>query len=376
MNCKLHRLTTMLLLAAGMASTAMAEPPADAQTTLTATDPGIAAAAATPELLGAVPAAVPSASPASEARSAASAPSSAARPSAAPASVAARSGNKTAEKKSAPAAPHADIPMGLGFDGGATENGDSSNSGDSEQVVFQRTPVRIVLSVNRERLITFPGPIAFHAPEGFETLVRSQIIDRTAYLSAIAPFGSLRIVAEDLSTGRYIPIDLVGDIKTNGALRPVEVMVPGQGSTRVDAVDNEAVSVSNEARAGALSDPPALDMVGLTRYAAQALYAPRRLVPAIPGVKQLPIASVPVEGIYRGWRVQTTPIGAWRSGQLYVTALRFTNQGSQPTDIDLQEMRGRWLAATAQHSRLLAAGSDWDTTTVYLVCDRPFDACR
>ncbi|MBW8833508.1 MAG: DUF3438 family protein, partial [Burkholderiales bacterium] len=45
-------------------------------------------------------------------------------------------------------------------------------------------------------------------------------------------------------------------------------------------------------------------------------------------------------------------------------------------DIDLQEMRGRWLAATAQHSRLLAAGSDWDTTTVYLVCDRPFDACR
>ncbi|MBW8833418.1 MAG: DUF3438 family protein, partial [Burkholderiales bacterium] len=269
MNCKLHRLPTTLLLVAGMASTAMADPSSDAQATLTATDPatapGVAAAAATPELLGAVPAAVPSASPAS-----------AARPSPAPASAAARSGNKTAEKKSAPVAPHADIPMRLGFDGGATENGDSGNSGGSERVVFQRAPVRIVLPVNRERLITFPGPIAFHTPEGFETLVRSQIIDRTAYLSAIAPFGSLRIVAEDLSTGRYIPIDLVGDTTTKGALRPVEVMVPGQGSTRVDAVGDEAVSVSNSPRAGALSDPPALDMVGLTRYAAQALYAPRR----------------------------------------------------------------------------------------------------
>ena len=69
-------------------------------------------------------------------------------------------------------------------------------------------------------------------------------------------------------------------------------------------------------------------------------------------------------------------IGAWRSGQLYVTAVRFTNQGTNPLDIDLQEMRGQWLAATAQHTRLLAAGSPWATTTVYLVCDRPFDACR
>lgn len=263
------------------------------------------------------------------------------------------------QKKSIRPTPLPGMPSGLGFEAGPTA-GPTDNE-DAERVVFQRAPIRVALSVNQERLVTFPGPIAFRAPEGFEGLVQTQIIDRTAYLKAIAPFGSIRVVAEDLGTGRQIPIDLVSDSTTTVVKRPVEVMVPAQMSSDTAVAGNETKT---------------LDMVGLTRYAAQSLYAPRRLVPAVPGVKQLPIASVPVEGLYRGWRVQTTPIGAWRSGQLYVTAVRFTNQGQQPLDIDLQEMRGRWLAATAQHTRLLAAGSDWSTTTVYLVCDRPFDACR
>jgi integrating conjugative element protein (TIGR03749 family) len=117
-------------------------------------------------------------------------------------------------------------------------------------------------------------------------------------------------------------------------------------------------------------------MVALTRYAAQSLYAPRRLVPATAGVRPLPVAALPVEGLYRGGRIQMTPIGAWRSGSLYLTAVRATNRSERAQDLDLQELRGHWLAATAQHTRLLGAGSDSDTTTLYLVCDRPFEACR
>ena len=278
----------------------------------------------------------------------------------APAARAAAPAQRPGDKNTPRATALADMPAGLGF-------GDDAQASDTERVVFRRAPVRIVLPVNRERLITFPGPVAFHAPEGFETLVQSQIIERTAYLKPLAPFGTLRVVAEDLATGRQIPIDLIADPKGKIALWPVEVMVPGQASV--------GSASASDAASGA-SSSPGLDMVGLTRFAAQSLYAPRRLLPAAPGVKQLPIASTPVEGLYRGWHVETTPIGAWRSGRLYVTALRFTNQGQQPLDIDLQEMRGRWLAATAQHTRLLAAGSDWSTTTVYLVCERPFEACR
>jgi integrating conjugative element protein (TIGR03749 family) len=283
----------------------------------------------------------------------------------APASPAAK---KTAGRTSNVPTPLADMPPGLGFEGAA-------NGQDVERVVFDRAPIRVVLPINRERLITFAGPVAFHAPEGFETLVQSQIIDRTAYLKALAPLSrgagdgnTVRVVAEDLNTGRQIPLDLVLDVHALRSLRPVEVMFASQAAA---ALEEGAAN-----RATARSEP-ALDIVALTRYAAQMLYAPRRLSPATAGVKQLPIAAIPIEGLYRGWRVQTTPIGAWRSGQLYVTAVRFTNQGQEAIDIDLQELRGQWVAATAQHTRLLGgANNDWNTTTVYLVCDRPFEACR
>lgn len=353
MNGKPLRLSAMLL-AIVVASGAIGAP-AGAPAQRTTADPASAGVRTTPELLGALPGTESPTDTERDTDVAVVAPAATPRAASAPL-------QRPSDQKTPRATALADMPAGLGFDAGP-------DAADTERVMFQRAPVRIVLPVNRERLITFPGPVAFHAPEGFETLVQSQIIERTAYLKPLAPFGTLRVVAEDLATGRLIPIDLVADAKTRTALRPVEVMVAGQASSGSTA--DTSSNVSNPPPAS-----PALDMVGLTRFAAQSLYAPRRLAPAAPGVKQLPIAASPVEGLYRGWRVQTTPIGAWRSGQLYVTALRFSNEGQQPIDIDLQEMRGRWLAATAQHTRLLAAGSDWSTTTVYLVCDRPFEACR
>jgi integrating conjugative element protein (TIGR03749 family) len=248
----------------------------------------------------------------------------------------------------------------------------SSDGLDPEHVVYRRAPVRIELPVGRERIVTFPSTVALRTPEGFDALVRSQIIERTAYVTALAPFASLRVVAEDLETGRQIPIDLVAsakaDTQASAPLRPLDVVVPG--------LPSDSGATDGAAPADARSEPATLDMVALTRYAVQSLYAPRRLVPATAGVRPLPIAALPVEGLYRGGRIETTPIGAWRSGSLYLTAVRATNRSERAQDLDLQELRGHWLAATAQHTRLLGAGSDSDTTTLYLVCDRPFEACR
>lgn len=234
---------------------------------------------------------------------------------------------------------------------------------DTERVVYQLAPVRIPLPIGRERTVSLPGPFALHAPEGFDALVRSQIIERTAYLKGLSPFGSVRVVAEDLATGRQIPMDLVSVPDDGSPQRPMEVFAP---------VHPQEGASGNAGDRGA----PQLDMVALTRHAAQSLYAPRRLIPSTPAVRQVPVNPAPVDGLYREWRVETVPIGAWRSGDLYVTAVRFTNTGNQAIDLDLQEVRGRWLAATAQHTRLLASDPAWRTTTVYLVCDRPFDACR
>ena len=110
----------------------------------------------------------------------------------------------------------------------------------------------------------------------------------------------------------------------------------------------------------------------LTRYAAQQLYAPTRLIPRQPGVVAIPVSAEPVELVH-GARIEAVPVAAWKAGLRYVTAVKLTNRTQRPVVLDPRELRGAWLAATFQHNRLLPAGDEADTTAVYLISDRPFD---
>jgi integrating conjugative element protein (TIGR03749 family) len=118
-----------------------------------------------------------------------------------------------------------------------------------------------------------------------------------------------------------------------------------------------------------------VDMVQLTRHAARQIYAPRRLAWPTPGVHQVDVRRTPMDGLIRGANVLTQPLGQWKSGPLYVTAVLVKNRSKYPQEIVLEQLRGRWIAATAQHGRMGPAGSETDNTAIYLVCDRSFEAC-
>jgi integrating conjugative element protein (TIGR03749 family) len=246
----------------------------------------------------------------------------------------------------------------------ASELASARSLAGAEHLEFKDRPLAIALQVGKERMVSFPGQVEVHVPRSLEGLVRVQIIGRTAYLMALKPFSSTRFPVQDLgSEPRWYPLDVVASSASGQNSSPIEIHVP-------DAVEEGEVSGSN-------ADPDiAPDMVMLTRYAAHMLYAPRRLMPKTPGVRQVPIESKPVLGLYRGRRIQAVPVGAWRAGALYVTAVRLTNLESAPVELNLDELRGAWLAATSQHGRIAQAGHEADTTAVYLVCDKPFEACR
>ena len=237
-----------------------------------------------------------------------------------------------------------------------------------QHVEFNRRPIPVPLQVGREGLITFPGPVVLRVPSGFDTTVSLQTIGRTVYAKALSNFETVRIVAEDLERdGRQYPIDL--SARAGVVMASDEVEIHSTSS----AVGEVASTSASQGGRGESSQNA--DMVALTRHASMTLYAPTRLIPASPVIRQVPVAQKPVPGLYRGSQIITTPIGAWRSGDLYVTAVKFVNQG-QPVELDLDQLRGQWLAATAQHGRLSSKGSEADTTAVYLVCDKPFEACR
>lgn len=239
-----------------------------------------------------------------------------------------------------------------------------------ERAVFERQPVRVPLPVGHERLITLPAPAALHVPSDMQQVARIEVIDRTLYVTALMPFTPIRIVAELIDSGQQIPMDLVAGEQAGSSDAELEVFVVAQGPAAAE--DGQEQAKQETAEPSASQDA---DMVELTRHAARMLYAPRRLAWSLPGVRQVPVSSKRIDGLLRGARVEAVPLGQWRSGQLHVTAVRITNLSRQPLELPLEDVRGRWIAAAAQHGRIGAAGSDTDTTALYLVCDRAFEAC-
>jgi len=240
-------------------------------------------------------------------------------------------------------------------------------TGPVERAVFAREPVRVNLTVGLERLITLPADALLHVPNDMDAVARLETIAGTIYATALMPFEPIRIIAELVDSGQQIPIDLVSQAAAKGPTPK------SAGELQVSVF--EPASVANPTAQATTAAPPAVDMVELTRHAARQLYAPRRLSSSTPGVSQVAIASNAVPGLLRGVHVETTPLGQWRSANLFVSAVRITNLSKFALEIPLESLRGRWIAATAQHGRIGPAGSDTDTTALYLVCERSFESC-
>jgi len=235
----------------------------------------------------------------------------------------------------------------------------------TERIEWNKTPIQLDLKVGHERLVTLPGPVKVGVPASLQPLLRTQSINGTVYLLASGPFDATRVMARSIDGGQIILFD-VSASKDGGQIHPVQVYVKTSGEGHTEAMES---SVASQDAASQYS------YVALTRFAAQQLYAPGRLVQDRPGIVRVPVMHESVSLMYGG-AVDATPLVSWRAGGLYVTAVKLTNRSDQPQTLDPRNLRGSWLTATFQHNRLLVAGSDADTTAVYLISARPFEASR
>ena len=251
-------------------------------------------------------------------------------------------------------------------------------TGPVERATFEREPIRVPLPVGRERLVTLPTAAALHVPADMERVARIQNIDRTLYVTALTPFTPIRIVAELLDSGQQIPMDFVASPATASSTGELQVsVIEAHGKTSGQNQADGGAPAAAQAEGAPVSgvQTSGLDMVELTRYASHQLYAPRRLATRVAGVTQIGITPTALPSLIRGIDAEVMPMGQWKSGPLYVTAVRVTNRSRYPLEIPLEQLRGDWIAATAQHGRIGPAGSETDTTAIYLVSDRRFEAC-
>jgi len=230
-----------------------------------------------------------------------------------------------------------------------------------ERVVWNKSPIAISLVVGEERLVHFPDSVSIGLPQSLTAQLRSQSINGTLYLLAREPFDTTRIMVRSETEGPMFVLDVSAEPAEADSQTLPDVQILLDSEPDADAAE----SLSN-------NPSQSWGYAALTRYAAQQLYAPTRLIPRQPGVVAIPVSAEPVELVH-GARIEAVPVAAWKAGLRYVTAIKLTNRTQRPVVLDPRELRGAWLAATFQHNRLLPAGDDADTTAVYLISDRPFD---
>ena len=229
----------------------------------------------------------------------------------------------------------------------------------TERIVWTKAPIALSLPVGKERMVTFPGDVRAGVPPGLGDVLRTQSVAGTVYWLARKPFAATRIQVQEIDSGRLYLLDLRAESDATN-IAPVEIVV--RPSTPKDP--DSPTPTTDSAR---------VDYVGLTRYAAQQMYAPKRLLRDPPGVHRAPLRIKRAVALVRGGAIEATPLATWRGGELYVTAVKLRNVTNAPVALDPRELRGQWLAATLHHARLLPHGDEADTTCVYLISARPFD---
>ena len=227
-----------------------------------------------------------------------------------------------------------------------------------ERLFWDKVPLRITLPVGKERLVTFPAAVRLGIPGKLSAKLRSQSNQGTVYWLANEAFDTQRIEVREVNSQQIYLIDLKA-AKQAQSVSPIEVIV--KQDSKAQKQDSKIARKNRK-----------IGYAALTRFAAQQLYAPARLLKPLFGIHRVSVSRQTTTYLVKGEMIKATPLASWQSGSLYVTAIELVNTSKQFIMLDPRKIRGEWRTATFQHSRLHPTGSEADSTTLYLISDRPF----
>lgn len=227
---------------------------------------------------------------------------------------------------------------------------------DSEHVLWDKTPIPINISLAEERLVRFPQAISIVDNEAIDNMAILKVQD-ALYLKAKEEFHNKRLLVQLMPQGEVIILSLSAD-KEIHSNKPVEILIEeiAQDTNKSELTSN----LDNNA-------------ITLTRFAIQSIYAPERLLVIPEGVSRTPMQTRRQITLFYGASIEARPLISWHGGEFYVTAVELKNQLNKEIVIDPRHMIGHWQTATFYPSNTLAGRTKKDTTTVFLISDRPFN---
>lgn len=231
-----------------------------------------------------------------------------------------------------------------------------------EKVVWDKTPIKVILKPNTEKMVVFPSKsVRAKIPAAIANSLTTLSVNGVIYWEASEEFTDKRILVQDVATQKTIVIHLSSS-EQQGTDEQVTVLFP----------ETQSSSAPSTGASEGRQEPTRHGYETLTRVAAQHLYAPERLIHVPEGMHRINVAQQPDTHLIRGHIIEMTPVISFSNAGLYITAVKLVNKQKEKVVLDPRDIRGKWLAATFQHATLGASGEITDTTAVYLISDRPF----
>lgn len=227
---------------------------------------------------------------------------------------------------------------------------------NAEHVLWDKTPIPMDLSLKEERLVHFPQAVSIVDNEAGDKIAVLKVQD-TLYLKGKEAFENKRLLVQLMPQGEVIILNLSSKAKTVEG-KPVEILLESK---------EEAIHTTQES-ANAFD----MNAITLTRFAIQSLYAPQRLLVIPEGIGRTPMQTRRQINLFYGASIEARPLISWHGGTFYITAVELKNLLNNEVIVDPRRMIGNWQTATFYPSNTLAPRGKEDTTTVFLVSDRPF----
>lgn len=230
-----------------------------------------------------------------------------------------------------------------------------------DHAVWNGIPIHFKAPVGQERILKFPSPVSVQIQGDQLTTDKVSMQNNNGYLyiTAHKPFKAVRVPIKIKQTGKVILIDL--SATKNAPDRPVSVVLQKQSSKQ-----SKSDQQTNK--------PSFINYVTLTRYAMQHLYAPKRLIKDNRRIGRTPMYTSKAVDLFDNNDVVAMPLISWQGNHMYVTAVLLHNVTPSTVKLNPRAIKGKWLTVSFYPNQVLEPhGHDNDTTTVFLVSDKPFN---
>ena len=244
-----------------------------------------------------------------------------------------------------------------------------------KRMIYTGDPLKVTLGVNEERRFTFPDAKMIYADISEkllnEGMITKEVVGKNVHITATKPFKRTRFVfGEEGGTDVYF-IDIQAVQQKVGTQRLI--IVKGEDRYSVADKDKEVIPETIIKPLKNTFKTPTTGYKTLINFAVREVYAPQRLRGGVKGIYREIINTRPVYHLLRDNQTLVTPVAAWRSGGLHVTALSVINKTKKSLTLNPIHKRGSWLATSFfPRERLLPQGHPHDNTTLFLVSKEPF----